>query len=117
MVWRASLYNNHSYVQWTAGELMRKRRRNSKKLGRYCATIIIAVIVGILGIQMYRLKVKSNEYTERVEELEVRLEQEQRRASELENYEVYVNSDAYIEDTAKSKLGMLYDDEIVFREN
>ena len=65
---------------------------------------------------MWRLKSKNAEYSARVAELQVRLEEEQRRATDLEDYEVYVNSDAYIEDTAKSKLGMLYDDEIIFRE-
>lgn len=92
------------------------RKRKNKKLGRFCAFTIAFFVVGILGIQMYRLKSKNAEYSARVADLQVRLEQEQRRASDLEDYEVYVNSDAYIEDTAKSKLGMLYDDEIVFRE-
>lgn len=93
------------------------RKRDSKKLGRTCATIIVVGVFVILGFQMWRLKDKNDEYSARVEELTVRLEEEQRRASELEDYEVYVNSDAYIEDTAKTKLGMLYDDEIVFRED
>ena len=35
---------------------------------------------------------------------------------ELQEKEAYVGSDQYIVDTAKSKLGMTYPDEIVFKE-
>lgn len=105
----------HSYVQGIAGELMRKRKKQVK-WGRYCAFTIGLFVIGILGIQMWRLKAKNAEYSARVEDLQAKLEEEERRSSDLADYEVYVNSDAYIEDTAKSKLGMLYDDEIIFRE-
>lgn len=116
MVGRSLKIVDYSYVQWIAGELMRKRKKQ-KRLGRYCAFTIGFLVVGILGIQMWRLKTKNAEYSAKQAELQVRLEEEQRRASDLEDYEAYVKSDAYIEDTAKSKLGMLYDDEIIFRED
>ena len=41
---------------------------------------------------------------------------EQERSAELQEKEAYVGSDQYIVDTAKSKLGMTYPDEIVFKE-
>lgn len=94
---------------------MRKKKKQAM-LGRYFAYTIVIFIIGIIGLQMWRLKVKNAEYSSKIADLRVRLEEEERRAEELEDYEVYVNSDAYIEDTAKSKLGMLYDDEIIFRE-
>lgn len=44
------------------------------------------------------------------------LKDEQERSTELQEKEAYVGSDQYIVDTAKSKLGMTYPDEIVFKE-
>ncbi len=44
------------------------------------------------------------------------LEAQQSRQEDLIEYEVYTQSQQYVEDTAKSKLGMAYSDEIIFRE-
>ena len=46
----------------------------------------------------------------------LQLKDEQERSAELQEKEAYVGSDQYIVDTAKSKLGMTYPDEIVFKE-
>ena len=35
---------------------------------------------------------------------------------ELEEYEAYTQTQEYIEDTAKSKLGLVYKDQIIFKE-
>ena len=40
----------------------------------------------------------------------------QPRQKELEAYETYTKSQQYVEDVAKSKLGLLYDNEVVFKE-
>ena len=45
-----------------------------------------------------------------------KLQAEKDRAEELKQKEAYVGSEQYIIDTAKSKLGMTYPDEIVFKE-
>ena len=41
---------------------------------------------------------------------------EQDRQKELEAYETYTKSQQYVEDDAKRKLGLLYDNEVVFKE-
>ena len=48
--------------------------------------------------------------------LEQQLSAEQDRQKELEAYETYTKSQQYVEDVAKSKLGLLYDNEVVFKE-
>ena len=35
---------------------------------------------------------------------------------DLSEYEEYIKSDEYVEDTAKKKLGLIFDNEIIFRE-
>ena len=44
------------------------------------------------------------------------LGQERDRQEELKEYEEYIESQEYIEDQAQSKLGLLYDNQIIFRE-
>ena len=44
------------------------------------------------------------------------LEAQEERKQDLLDYENYTKSDKYIENTARSKLGLVYDDEMIFRE-
>ena len=38
-----------------------------------------------------------------------------RKGEQLSSYETYTKSQQYVEDTAKSKLGLAYDNEIIFK--
>ena len=49
-------------------------------------------------------------------ELEKQYTKESERADEIESMQQYMQSDQYIEDIAKSKLGLAYDNEIIFKE-
>ena len=49
-------------------------------------------------------------------ELQQQLAEEEDRQTDLQEYEAYTKSQKYVEDTAKSKLGLLYKNEIIFRE-
>ena len=42
--------------------------------------------------------------------------EEQERATEIQELDEYVHSTEFVEDTAKSKLGLSYDNEIIFKE-
>ena len=44
-------------------------------------------------------------------------EDETERAAELDELEEYMGSSEYIEDVAKSKLGLTYENEIIFKES
>ena len=48
--------------------------------------------------------------------LQKQLEEETARGEQLSSYETYTKSQQYVEDTAKSKLGLAYDNEIIFKE-
>ena len=50
-------------------------------------------------------------------ELKSELESQQEKQEELENYENYIQSDEYKESVAQSKLGLVHENEIIFREN
>ena len=70
----------------------------------------------ILSFQFVRLYHQDLGYQQQQQELEARLEEEQQRAEDLEKQKDYVGSEQYVEDVARSKLGMVYQDEILFKE-
>ena len=79
------------------------------------ACIVIFLLVFML-VQIVRLYHKNQEYVAREEELSGQLLQETERSDYLKEYEEYIGSREYVEDTAKSKLGLVYDNEIIFKE-
>ncbi len=98
---------------------MRKRKTGKKKqnrAGKVCISCMVLVLTAILSVQIVRLYGKNEEYKQQQKQLEVQLQEEEERSKELQEQEEYVGSEQYVEDTAKSKLGMAYPDEIVFKE-
>ena len=73
-------------------------------------------MLAVLVVQMMRLKNKNAEYDAQIAKLQLELDAEEERQNDLVEYEIYVNSKEYMEDEAHSKLGMAYEDEVIFRE-
>lgn len=97
--------------------MSRKQRKSRKKSNSrvYFATISV-VLVLVLSVQMVRLYQKNQEYVKQEEALNRELVEQQEKQQELADFEGYINSKEYVEDTAKEKLGMVYENEIIFRE-
>lgn len=91
----------------------RKRRRNT---GTIAISVIVLAFLVVMSIQIYRLKQKDAEYAVREQELMQEYQEETQRAEEIDNLEEYMKSSEYIEDVAKSKLGLTYKNEIIFKE-
>ena len=94
----------------------KKRRKKKYRSGRVCISCIALVVTVILSFQIVRLYHQDQGYQQQQQELEARLEEEQQRAEDLEKQKDYVGSEQYVEDVARSKLGMVYQDEILFKE-
>lgn len=94
----------------------RRRRNQNNRAGKTCISMILVVFVAVMTIQIVRVYQKDQEYARKQEQLEAHLEEETARAEELSEYEAYTQSQEYIEDIAKSKLGLAYDNEIIFKE-
>ncbi|MGN0143063.1 MAG: septum formation initiator family protein [Roseburia sp.] len=98
---------------------MSKRIRRSKdnnRAGKLCIGMIVLVFVAVMSIQIVRVYQKDQEYIERQASLEKQLSDEKERQASLADYEAYTKSQQYVEDVARSKLGMAYDNEIIFKE-
>ena len=74
------------------------------------------MITIVVAVKCTELSRKVAEYEEREAQLQVLIEEQQERAEELVEYEKYTQTMKYIEDVAKSKLGLVYEGEIIFKE-
>jgi len=91
----------------------KKRRRASGTLG---IVVIVAAFLIVMAVQIGKIKAKDADYAAREQELLQEYQEETQRATEIDSLEEYMNSSEYIEDVAKSKLGLTYDNEIIFKE-
>lgn len=97
-----------------------QEKRQRTKLRRYKRSIlgicgVIVLMSVIVAVSSISLRAKNNKYKTQEIELQAQLKEEKLRAEEIEDLGKYVGTDAYIEDIAKDKLGLLYENEILFQ--
>lgn len=77
---------------------------------------VVAILMAVLLVSGARLKQKLSDGEARISELTKQTEQEQKRTQEIEDLQEEMQSDAYKEQIAKDRLGIVHDGEIVFKE-
>ena len=90
--------------------------RRANRTGKICVTIIVLAMISIMSVQIVNLYQKDQQYIAQELLLEKQKDAELSRQKELEEYEAYTQTQEYIEDIAKSKLGLVFKDEIIFKE-
>ncbi len=93
----------------------RKANRRRAHLGGWGIVLIVLAVFGASTIGCIQLKQRNYVYQAREEALTEAIAAEQRRAEEIEELEAYTKTKKYIEDIAKEKLGLVYEDEIIFK--
>lgn len=102
-----------------AGQNRRNKRKSRNSWGNRMALIGITMVVMSLGVVTHvgtaSLREKEQEYAVKERNLEKTKAQEEARAAELEEYRIYVQTKQYVEKVAKEKLGLVNEDEILFK--
>lgn len=94
----------------------RRKKRKQKKPSRRYIVFILGFLVVVLTLQTVNLYKKRADYQAQEAILTEELEKQQAKQEELEQFEQYVQTQEYIESTAKDKLGLVYENEIIFRQ-
>lgn len=94
----------------------RRKRKSNNQIGKRCISMIVLVFVAAMSVQMVHVYQKDQEYSARQQELEEQLLEQQERQQELSEMENYTKTQEYTEDVARAKLGLAYDNEIIFKE-
>lgn len=91
----------------------RKKRQN--KLGMVLVTMVVTVLMIVILFKSHELRQDQEAYLKKQEMLQARIDEEHERTKELEEYEKYTKTDKFVEEIAKEKLGLLYENEILFK--
>lgn len=91
----------------------RKKRQN--RFGMFLAYIVVVMLLIVVAFDSVQLKAKKDTYLQKEAALEEQIEAEQKRAQEIEEFEKYTHTKKYVEEVARDKLGMVYEGEILFK--
>jgi len=93
-----------------------RRRKSGRNTGAMSIVFIVIIFVIVMSIQILKLKQKDDLLLEREQTLQQQLAQEEQRAEELKELDLYTRSMEYIKDMA-NKMGLVFENEIIFKES
>ena len=92
----------------------RKRRQN--RFSMFLVSIVVVMILVAVWVRSMELQRKLDTYTAKQEQLEEKIADEEDRKEEIEEFRKYTQTKKYAEEVAKEKLGLVYEDEIIFKQ-
>lgn len=92
------------------------RIRRNNRLGMFLISGIALLLLGSFITQAQTLQTRLDYYNSRLESLEAQIEEEKARTIEIRETEEYMKTDEYIESVAREKLGLVKENEIIFKE-
>ena len=94
----------------------KKRRKKRKRSGLWALAAIAAVIVMVIVAGSYKLQKQLSADTKKEADLQAQYKEELQRSQDIEEYAKYTKTRKYIEEVAKEKLGLVYEDETIFKD-
>ena len=79
------------------------------------AVTVVIILTAIVTVKGLELNTKLREQRAREADLTQRIERQIERSAEISAYEKYTKTRKFIEEVAKEKLGLVYEGEIIFR--
>ena len=97
-----------------------KKRKKKKKvgynsLGMIAIALVVLVLLGGLMLESNDLKERLTRYDAKAATLQQQIEDEQTRTEEIDKLKKYMETDEYAEEVAREKLGLVKDNETVFK--
>ena len=92
------------------GDHKRRKRNRGSVFG---ITLVVLAMLCVLGYQTVQVRQKSQQYADRLSSIERQLEEQEVRAADLEAKRIYTQTKQFVEQEAKSKLGLVNPNEII----
>ena len=96
--------------------MRKKKRKNNRTILIILLAVLFVGVATYFSLQIHSYRQTNQELKARKERLEELMEEENLRSKELEEEKIYVQTQKYIEEKAKS-IGYVYPDEIIFRKD
>lgn len=91
------------------------RSKRQNRFGMFLVMLVVFMLLVVVSTSCIRLRDKQETYQQRIEELQAEIETEKERTEYLAEFKKYTQTNAYIEEVAKDKLGLVYPGEVIFK--
>lgn len=92
-----------------------RKPRRPKKLTYVTCILVVAVFGALFAYKGASLRKDKENLDRQIAQTRDKLEAEEARTQELQEFEVYTHTKKYAEEVAKDVLGYVYDGEIIFQ--
>ncbi len=91
------------------------RKKHQNKFSMFLVTLVVIMILVVVAFKSIQLQTIIDSKQNEIDKLNESISYEMNRKEEIEDYKKYVQTDAFVEKVARSKLGLVYENEIVFK--
>ena len=92
------------------------RKSNQNRFSMVLIIMVVLILTVTVAIRCVEMSQRLDALKSQEAELQEQKEAEEARAEEIEEFRKYTQTAGYIEEVAKEKLGLVYEGEIVFKE-
>lgn len=92
------------------------RKPQQNRVSMFLVTLAVLVIVAVIAISAVGLQKKIDAYDAKIAELQAEIQKEEERAKKLEEFRKYTQTKGYVEEVAQDQLGLVYEGEILFKQ-
>lgn len=93
------------------------RKRQQNRFSMFLVSLVVLMILILVGVRSIELHRKIDAKMAEIQALEEQIEAENQRTLDIEAFGKEVQTKGYIENIAREKLGLVYEDEILFKQD
>ena len=94
---------------------MKRRVGKKNRTSLYLVMLVALIFVATLGIHGYVLRANCQKLATQQENLKEKKKDLKKEQEEIKEEEKYRKTDEYVEEVAREKFGLVYDNELVFK--
>ena len=91
-----------------------KRYKKKRRTGLLLIAFMVLLICGVVLYKTQTLKNEVDKKNEKIQKINTQMQMEEERTNMLEELKAFQSTKRYIEEVARTKLGLVYPDEIIF---
>lgn len=96
---------------------MKRTKRRTNRIKFLVGGFLLLSVCSVAAYVSYQAKNEQSYYESHMKDLDKKIKEEKKRTKEIEEYKDYVTTDQYVEEVARDKLGLVYDDEVLLKSN
>lgn len=94
---------------------MRTKRRHKNRAGLYLVMLVAALFVGTLAIHGYTLRANCQKLATEQSNLKEKKKSLKKEQEQIKEQAAYRKTNQYVEDVAREKFGLVYENEVIFK--